>query len=125
MSKAMKKSSRQKQRLFIKFLKQKTPESETDYKNYKNLFEKLKRKSKQLYYSSLLNKYQNNSKKTWQIMKEITGKLKNKWNNFPKMLKTDRRIIYNDTEIAEEFNLFFTSIRPKIADKISYGEEIL
>ena len=73
-TKGMKKSSKKKQKLYIKFLKGKIPESE--YKDYKNLFEKLKQKSKQMHYSSLISKYQNNAKKTWQVMKEITGKNK-------------------------------------------------
>ena len=38
MTKGMKKSSKQKQRLYIKYLKCKTETSETRYKNYKNLF---------------------------------------------------------------------------------------
>ena len=62
MTKGMKKSSKQKQRLYIKYLKCKTETSETRYKNYKNLFEKLRKKGKQSYYSSLIEKYKNNSK---------------------------------------------------------------
>ena len=45
MSKAMRKSSKQKQKLYIKFLKGKNPKDELIYKNYKNLFEKLRKKS--------------------------------------------------------------------------------
>ena len=71
-----KKSSKTKQRLYIKFLKNKSAESEEKYKNYKNLFEKLKIKSKKNYYASLLNKYKYDTKRTWQVMKEITGKQK-------------------------------------------------
>ena len=41
-SKGLKKSSKTKQRLHIKFIKTKTLEDESKYKNYKNLFEKLK-----------------------------------------------------------------------------------
>ena len=47
MTKGMKKSSKQKQRLYIKYLKNKTEASEHTYKNYKNLFEKLRKKGKQ------------------------------------------------------------------------------
>ena len=75
-SKGLKKSSKTKQRLYIKFLKNKSAESEEKYKNYKNLFEKLKIKSKKNYYASLLNKYKYDTKRTWQVMKEITGKQK-------------------------------------------------
>ena len=56
MPKAMRKSSKQKQKLYIKFLKRKNPEDEFIYKNYKNLFEKLRKKAKQNYYSNLLEK---------------------------------------------------------------------
>ena len=45
-SKGLKKSSKTKQRLYIKFLKTKTLADESKYKNYKNLFEKLRKKSK-------------------------------------------------------------------------------
>ena len=41
-SKGLNKSSKTKQRLYIKFLKDKSTESEKKIKNFKNLFEKLK-----------------------------------------------------------------------------------
>ena len=72
-SKGLKKSSKTKQRLYIKFLKIKNAESEEKYKNYKNLFKKLKTKSKKNYYASMLNKYKYDTKQTWQVMNEITG----------------------------------------------------
>ena len=43
-SKGLKKSSNQKQRLYIKFLKHKSTQNEQIYKNYKHLFEKLRKK---------------------------------------------------------------------------------
>ena len=54
MTKGMKKSSKQKQKLYIKYLKNKNHETASEYKNYKNLFEKLRKKGKQSYYSSLI-----------------------------------------------------------------------
>ena len=63
MSKGLKKSSKQKQRLNVKFLKKKTTEAEGTYKDNKHLFEKLKIKAKHQYYSKLLDKYKNDSKK--------------------------------------------------------------
>ena len=44
-SKGLKKSSKTKQRLCIKFIKSKTLEDESKYKNYNSLFEKLREKS--------------------------------------------------------------------------------
>ena len=50
MSKALKKLSIQKQKLYVKYLKQKTTESEKTYKDYKNLFNKLIKKAKNNFY---------------------------------------------------------------------------
>ena len=62
MSKAMRKSSNQKQKLYVKFLRSKTPKDELTYKNYKNLVEKFRKKSDQNYYSNLLGKIQRQCK---------------------------------------------------------------
>ena len=62
MSKAMRKSLKQKQKLYIKFLKRKNPEDELIYKNYKNLFEKSRKKFKQNYYLNLSEKHKDNAK---------------------------------------------------------------
>ena len=53
-SKGLKKSSKQKQKLYIKFLKNKSIQNERIYKDYKHLFEKLTKKAKQAYYQSIL-----------------------------------------------------------------------
>ena len=45
-STGLKKSSKQKQKLYIKFLKTKLTQNEQIYKNYKHLFEKLRKKAK-------------------------------------------------------------------------------
>ena len=118
MTKGMKKSSKQKQKLYIKYLKSKTEKAEREYKNYKNLFEKLRKKGKQSYYSSLIEKYKNYSKKTWQIMKEITGKKRINSDGLPKMLKTETGFIYDQEQIANEFNNFFTNVGSNLANKI-------
>ena len=97
----MRKSSKQKQKLYIKFLKSKNPEDEFIYKNYKNLFyenyknlfEKLRKQSKQNHYSNLLEKHKANAKQRWQILKEITGKVQRKNQSLPTTLATENRII--------------------------------
>ena len=67
------KSSKKKQRLYEKFLKNRNPEKELIYKQYKTCFESLKTKSKKKYYSDLIDLYKYNTKKTWAVMKEIIG----------------------------------------------------
>ena len=60
--KAMRNSSKQMHKLYIKFFKSKNPEDKIIYKNYKKLFEKLRKKSKQMYCSNLLEKHKDNAK---------------------------------------------------------------
>ena len=87
-------------------------------KDYKNLFEKIKVKSKKLHYQRLLSENSNVSKKTWDIIKELIGKSKltNK-SNLPK-ISVDENSISKKIEIAREFNNFFVNIGPNLATKI-------
>ena len=62
-TKGIVKSSKRKQKLYEKFLKQRTPRSEENYKNYKRLFETIKTRSKSNYFNERLDMYKNNVKK--------------------------------------------------------------
>ena len=53
-TKGIAKSSKKKKRLYQKFLKNRIPKDEETYKNYKNLFETIKRRSKKKNYSEKL-----------------------------------------------------------------------
>ena len=60
MTKGLVKSSKKKQRLYEKCLKNRNSENELNYKQHKTLFKSLKKKSKKNYYSDLIdlsNKY--------------------------------------------------------------------
>ena len=50
-SKVLKKLSKQKQKLYIQFLKYKSIQNKQVYKNYKHLLEKLRKKAKQTCYA--------------------------------------------------------------------------
>ena len=114
----MTKSSKQKQKLYIKFLKNKSTQNEQIYTNYKHLFEKLCKKAKQTYYNSILEDCQSDMRRTWQIMKEITGKCKVNSIRFPKSINANGKSIKNNNRIAEEFNKYFTNVGPNLASKI-------
>ena len=51
-------------------------------------------------------------------MKEITGKQKKKSNSLPKSIKTKQGITKKETEIAKEFNKYFTSVGIALTNKI-------
>ena len=71
----------------------------------------------------MLHKYKTDSKRTWQVMKEITGKQKTKSNLLPQEIKVYKTIIQNPQGISKEFNKFFTSVGPKLAKKIPNTEK--
>ena len=63
MTEGLVRSSKKKQRLYEKFLKDGNPENVLNYKQYKTLFESLKKKSKKNYYLDLIDSYKYNIKK--------------------------------------------------------------
>ena len=65
----------------------------------------------------MLNKYKYDTKRTWQIMKEITGKQKERSTSLLKGIKTKQGITEKEIEIAEEFNKYFTSVGTALASK--------
>ena len=121
MSKGLQKSSRKKtkkNKLYDKFLKNRTDQNKKRYKDYKSLFEILKEKSKKLFYKKKLADCENNVKKTWDTIKEVIGKAKLIDNGLPKMMVIDECEIFDQNKIAYSFNKFFTSIGPKLASSI-------
>ena len=66
----------------------------------------------------MLNEYKHDTDGTWQVMKEMTGKQKTKLSSLPKAVKTKQRITEKETEIAKEFNEYFTSVDTALASKI-------
>ncbi|XP_065642753.1 uncharacterized protein LOC136074374 [Hydra vulgaris] len=86
---------------------------------------KTKTQSKKNYYSSLLNKTFGNARKTWNVIKEITGVGIVKSDNLPNRLQRDdnRGDAFVNKEIAETFNSFFINIGKKLAGAIPEGKK--
>ena len=118
MTKGLQKSSKRKQKLYDKFLKSKTEENEKKFKAYKSLFKILKEKSKKIYYSRKLDSCNQNMKKTWDTIKEVTGKTKTFKNNIPKRMVIEGIETFDEEKIANGFNKYFIEIGPKIASSI-------
>ena len=117
-TKAIAKSSKKKQTLYEKFLKNRTPENEETYETFKNLFETIKRRSKKKFYSEKLQKFKGDAKKTWIVMKEILGKCTTKSSTLPTKITVNKTDIFDIKKIADELNKFFTNIGTDLANKI-------
>ena len=55
-TKGIRKSSKKKQKLYEGFLKKRTPQNKQQCRNFKSLFETIKKKAKKIYYSNKLLK---------------------------------------------------------------------
>ena len=101
-TRGIKKFSKRKQKLYVKFLKSRNRKNELEYKNYKKLFESIKKRTKKNYFSSLILKHKNNIKKTWDVIKESIGKRRcNNQNVYPKKDLLGKETITNSKLIVE------------------------
>ena len=117
-TKGVRRSSKRKQRLYKKILNNGNEKNELEYKNYKLLFEAVRKRSKKLHFCKLILRYKNNLKKMWEVIKEYIGKKKCSHENFPKKLVINNKDITNADLIAENLNKYFSNIRPKLAKNI-------
>ena len=106
-TKGIRRSSKHKQRLYKKFLKIRNEKSQLEYKNYKHLFEAVKKHSKKLNFLKLILRHKSNIKITWEVIKEWTGKKKHSHENFPKKLVINNKDTTNVDLIAENLTNTF------------------
>ena len=118
MSKDLVKSSKKKQRLYEKNLKDRNPEKELNYKQYKTLFESLKKKSKKNYYSDLIDSYKHDIKKRGMLLKKFLETKESPNALLPNFIPVKIREIFDKKEIAETFNNYFVNIGPHVAASI-------
>jgi len=82
------------------------------YRNYRNIYNKLLRKAKTLYYDNELKNCKDNPKKTWDILKEAMN-CQNSDNSIPEI--NCNNIILTDNNLkANAFNNFFANIGNEI-----------
>ena len=92
---------KRKQRLYNRFLKNRNEKKLTEYKNFKNLFEAIKKRSKKNNFSKLILTFIKHIKKIWEIIKDSNDKCKCKNQNFSKKVIVDNIAIADETQIAE------------------------
>jgi hypothetical protein len=108
-------SRRTKNLLHKKAIIEPTPENLTKYKNFRNIFNSLLRKSKVIYFEQNLKLHEKNPKKTWDILREAIGK---KSRSPISELIIDGNLSNDPQKIANEFNNFFSEIGEKISNGV-------
>jgi len=114
-SKGLLKSSKHLHKLYSKSLGNDNINIITQYKQYRNLFNSLKRTAKQEYYKREFEKYKNNSKKTWQVINSMLNKANNKQSVLDYFMD-------DPVQVANNFCQFFTDVGPNLAQNIPVGK---
>jgi Reverse transcriptase (RNA-dependent DNA polymerase) len=110
-------SRREKIRLFKLSAKVPSPRNIATFKNYRNIYNKLTKLAKKLYYEKQFLKFQSNLKKTWQLIYEVIKKSNSK--NDPIQHIIVNNVSISDPRImAESFNEFFSNVAVKIVNEI-------
>ena len=109
-------SRRNKIRLHKIALTNNNSNSWTTYRTYRNIFNKTLRASKKLYYELKLSENSRNPKKTWDILRELTNSKNSK--TMTDKIVVNNATITDETEMANEFNKFFTQAGKNISNSI-------
>ena len=106
-----------KNKLYKKFLKSKDSFWYQRYKYYRDTLNRLIRKSKNNHYKSYFEIFKNNSKKIWSGINELISKSSKTANN-EISIKVNGVLVKNQTQVANKFNEYFTSIAKNLVDKL-------
>jgi hypothetical protein len=97
-------------------LKHKTPAHTNKYKEYRNVYTRLIKASKRLYYQNSFTESTKNPKKTWQLIGEALNTQKT--HSKIEKIQTTEGVKATDKDIAEAFNKFFVGAGVDIANSL-------
>ena len=121
MTKGLEKSSSKKMKLYVTTLSPKhTEEDIAKYKTHRNLYNKLKRSTKEEYYRAKCLKFKQNSKKLWSLINETIKKVKHKGSIIPH-ITVDGIKQSRPKEIVNSFGSFYANLGSSLTAKIVPG----
>ena len=116
--KRLKKSSKTKEVLYRKFIKNPSQKNERDYKIYRNKLNHLIRIAKKNYYSKRLDQAGNDIKSTWNTFNELLGKVKSKTRLPVSFLNYNNEEVCDSKLIANDFNDYFVKTGPNLTKNL-------
>ena len=98
------------------------PKDLEQYKNHRNLLNRLKRKAMKDYYDDRVKQYKDNTRHLWQLLNQTIGKCKNKGSIIP-YITVDGVRTYTPKKIAENFGKFHSTVGQNLSATIPAGEK--
>ena len=80
---SLKVSNKEKIKLYRKFLSKKTNDAKKEYKAYANTYKKLVKGAKRKYYENLVTKFHKDTRKVWEVIREVVSQSKKNSLKFP------------------------------------------
>ena len=108
--------SRKKDRLYKIYLKKKTSSAKEKYHKFRNFYFHTITQKKKKHVQNQFKKHQNNIRKTWQLMKNLLGKVRDKSSSTS--ISYEGAHVNKPVEIANCFNHHFSTIAKKLTDKL-------
>ena len=116
----LKSSIKKKHILYRRFLLDKSDKSHMEYKTYNNKLRTIIREEEISYYKKLFNEKENGIKQMWKTLSPILNKKKNKPNQKSiNKLIIDGKAVYNNKQIANALNEYFSSVGNTLSKQIS------
>ena len=116
LTQGLKTAIKNKNKLYVKSLKNCSVQNTSNYKSYKSQLNKLLRQAERAHYKSLLNENKNNLRNMWNILKEVINKKKSCIK--PSKMRIGSSETTDKHTIANGFNNFFVNIGNNLAKKI-------
>ena len=118
-------SSSKKHLLYAKKIKSKSQIDAKVFSDYNRIFNKCKRRAKKDFYLKAFSDSINDLKTTWKLINEVSGRKKANNDPLPNYFFSpdDPSVtITSQKDIADNFNLFFSSIGPKLANELNQSQ---
>ena len=100
---------------------QATHEDASKYKEYRNNYNRLKWAAMTTYYTSKCKEYEKNSKRLWQVINGIVGKMKHSGTIIP-FITINGVKNYDHKKMTNEFGSFYVNLGLNLASKILASE---
>ena len=104
----LKKSIKIKNKLYVLSLKKQTTYNKNRYTEYKRFLQRLLRNAEREHYDKLFKQNIGNTKKSWEIIKEVINKKRDSKQN--SKFKVNGNVTQNEKDIAEGFNSYFVNV---------------
>ena len=119
----LKRSINEKNKLFKKYLINRTPENGANYRNYGNKLRTMIRKAEINYYRKIFDQKENNIKNLWKHLGSfLNSSRKNTKVRIDKLLVNGKELT-NTKDIADSLNNYFINIGTQLATKVKASDK--